>query len=184
MRQDGLEREPEPELFAPYLQQSRIASGHGYQNRVHLNIVVRLTGDADSTVAAIRKIAAELDPTQPLYAVRSMSSVLAEATALRRLHTTLMEIFAGVALFLGRGHLWRDLGERDGKNRRDRVAHSRRRGSPRCVQSVSYAGRQTDFLGSGYRLMLGVAFNRTLSSFLFNTPIYIGNDPGGSAVAP
>jgi putative ABC transport system permease protein len=173
VRQDGLEREPEPELFAPYLQQPRIASGHGYQNRLHLNIVARLAGDADSTIAAIRKIAAELDPTQPLYAVRSMSSVLAEATALRRLHTTLMEIFAGVALFLAAVGIY---GVTSGSVM-ERTAEIGLRMAVGADRHDVYSlflmqGAKLIFSGLAIGLLLGVAFNRTLSSFLFNTPIY------------
>jgi putative ABC transport system permease protein len=173
VRQDGLEREPEPELFAPYLQQPRIASGHGYQNRLHWNIVARLAGDADSTIAAIRKIAAELDPTQPLYAVRSMSSVLAEATALRRLHTTLMEIFAGVALFLAAVGIY---GVTSGSVM-ERTAEIGLRMAVGADRHDVYSlflmqGAKLIFSGLAIGLLLGVAFNRTLSSFLFNTPIY------------
>jgi putative ABC transport system permease protein len=173
VRQDALEKQPEPELFAPYLQQPRIASGHGYQNRVHMNIVVRLAGDTDSIVAAIRKIAAEIDPTQPLYAVRSMSSVLAEATALRRLHTTLMEIFAGVALFLAAVGIY---GVTSG-NVTERTAEIGLRMAVGADRGDVYRlflvqGAKLIFSGLIIGLILGVAFNRTVSSFLFNTSVY------------
>lgn len=100
VRQDSLEKAPDPEVFIPYTQRPRIAPAHGYQNRVHMNLVTWVTGDPDTAVAAIRKIAAQLDGNQPIYGVRTMSAVLAEATALRRLYATLLEIFAGFALFL------------------------------------------------------------------------------------
>jgi putative ABC transport system permease protein len=138
-----------------------------------MNIVVRLAGDTDATVAAIRKIAAEIDSAQPLYAVRTMSSVLAEATALRRLHTTLMEIFAGVALFLAAVGLFgvtsgsvtertAEIGLRMavGADRRD------------VYRLFFVQGAKLIFSGLTIGLLLGVAFNRTLSSFLFNTPVY------------
>jgi ABC-type antimicrobial peptide transport system permease subunit len=173
VRQDVLERKPEPELFVPYLQQPRIASGHGYQNRVHLNIVVRVAGDSDSTVAAIRKIAAEIDSTQPLYAVQSMSSVLAESTALRRLHTALMEIFAGVALFLAAVGIY---GVTSGSvmERTAEIGLRMAVGADRGdVYRLFFAqGAKLIFSGLIIGLLLGVAFNRTLSSFLFNTPVY------------
>jgi putative ABC transport system permease protein len=173
VRQDVLERKPEPELFAPYWQQPRTAFGHGYQNRVHLNIVVRAGGDADSTVAAIRKIAAEIDSSQPLYAVQSMSSVLAESTALRRLHTTLMEIFAGVALFLAAVGIY---GVTSGSVI-ERTAEIGLRMAVGADRSDVYRlffiqGAKLIFSGLIIGLLLGVAFNRTLSSFLFNTPVY------------
>jgi putative ABC transport system permease protein len=98
--QDALEKKSDPEIFVPYLQQQQIASGHGYQNRVHMNIVVRTLTEPGLTIAAIRKIAAQMDNKQPVYGVRTMAAVLADAMSLRRLHTTLMEVFAGFALFL------------------------------------------------------------------------------------
>jgi putative ABC transport system permease protein len=100
VRQDTPENGPEPEIFVPYLQQPRVAAGHGYQNRAHKNVVVRIEGDADSAVSAIRRIAAQMDSNQPIYGVRTMARVLAETTALRRLNTTLIEMFAAIALFL------------------------------------------------------------------------------------
>jgi putative ABC transport system permease protein len=135
--------------------------------------VARLAGNADSTTAAIRKIAAELDPTQPLYAVRSMSSVLAEATALRRLHTTLMEIFAGVALFLAAVGIY---GVTSGSVM-ERTAEIGLRMAVGADRHDVYSlflmqGAKLIFSGLAIGLLLGVAFNRTLSSFLFNTPIY------------
>lgn len=100
VRQDSLEKTPDPEIFVPYQQQPQIAAGHGYQNRVHMNLVVKVKGNPDATVAAIRKTAAQMDANQPIYGVRTMSTVLSEATALRRLHATLVGIFAAFALFL------------------------------------------------------------------------------------
>jgi putative ABC transport system permease protein len=100
VRQDSLEKSPEPEIFVPYQQQPQMVAGHGYQNRVHMNLVVKVAGNPDATVAAIRNIAAQMDGNQSVYGVRTMSTVVAEVTALRRLHAVLMGIFAGFALLL------------------------------------------------------------------------------------
>jgi len=173
VHQDTLERKPEPELFVPFWQQPRIAPGHGYQNRVHMNIVVRLAGEPEATIAAVRKIAAEIDPTQPLYAARSMSSVLAEATALRRMHTRLMEIFAGVALFLAAVGIYSVISgsvtERTGEiGLRMAVGADRRD----VYRLFLVQGCKLIFSGLTIGLIAGLAFNRILSSFLFNTSVY------------
>jgi ABC-type antimicrobial peptide transport system permease subunit len=65
-----------------------------------MNVVVHISGDANSTIASVRKIAAELDSNQPIYDVQTLPEVISETTALRRLHATLLEIFALVALLL------------------------------------------------------------------------------------
>jgi len=100
VHQDALEKQPEPEIYTPFLQQPAVASGHGYQNRVHMNVVIHISGDANSTIASVRKIAVELDSNQPVYDVRTLSDVVSETTALNRLHALLLEMFAVVALLL------------------------------------------------------------------------------------
>jgi putative ABC transport system permease protein len=100
VRQESLEKESEPEIFTSFLQQPSVTSGHGYQNRVHMTIVVRAIAEPAATVGAIRKIAAEMDDTQPIYGIRPMPEVLAESTSLRRLYASLLELMAGIALFL------------------------------------------------------------------------------------
>lgn len=93
-------KSPEPEIFTPYRQQPPVAPGHGYQNRVHMSVVANAAGDLDSLAASIRKIAAQLGSNQPIYGIRTLATVLSETTALRRIFTTLLEMFAGFALFL------------------------------------------------------------------------------------
>ncbi|HYL61953.1 MAG TPA: ABC transporter permease [Candidatus Methylomirabilis sp.] len=100
VRQDALEKEPAPEIFVPYLQQPGITSAHGYQNRVHMTVVVRTSKNPSATIAAIRQIAAQMDESQPVYGIRTMSDVLSESTALRHLYAKLLELIAGIALFL------------------------------------------------------------------------------------
>ncbi|MGC1295421.1 MAG: FtsX-like permease family protein, partial [Alloacidobacterium sp.] len=100
VHQDTLDKQPEPEIYTPFLQQPAVASGHGYQNRVHMNVVIHISGDANSTIASVRKIAAELDSNQPIYDVQTLPDVVSETTALNRLHASLLEIFAVIALLL------------------------------------------------------------------------------------
>ena len=89
-----------PELFVPFTQQPPIAAGHGYQNRVHMNIVARSARDPEAIVAAVRAIAARMDSSQPVYGVRTMATVVADAMSFRRLHTSLLALAAAAALFL------------------------------------------------------------------------------------
>jgi putative ABC transport system permease protein len=100
VRQVSPEVSTAPEVFVPFTQQSRVASGHGYQNRVHMSLVVRSANDPRSTVGTIRAVAARLDGTQPVFGVRSMSEVVSDAMSFRRLYTILLALAAAVALFL------------------------------------------------------------------------------------
>jgi len=175
VRQDSLEKKPDAEIFVPYMQQPPIAAGHGYQNRVHMNLVAKVSGDPDTTVTAIRKIAAQMDDNQPIYAVRTMSAVLAEATALRRLHATLMEIFAGFALFLSAISLYGAVSQ----NVSERTAEI----GLRMAIGATTAGIYRLFMVHGLKLILagmiggivlGFYASRVLSSFLFEISV---NDP-------
>ncbi len=169
VRQDALEKKPEPEIFVPYWQQPPIANGHGYQNQVHMHVVARVAGDPNATVAAIRKFAAQMDNNQPVYGVRTMSGVLAEATALRRLHTTLMEIFAGFALLLSAigiyGVISHDVHERTAEiGLRMAVGAT----AAKIHALFFLQGLKLIFFGALIGLTVGLACGRILRSFLFD----------------
>jgi putative ABC transport system permease protein len=100
VHQDSLERGADPEIFVSYLQQTPVTSAHGYQNRVHMTVVVRAAGEPAATIGAVRRIAAEMDQTQPVFGVRSMAEILLQSTSLRRLYARLLELMAGIAVFL------------------------------------------------------------------------------------
>ena len=100
VRQSALDQDPEPEIFVPFLQQANISSAHGYQNRVHMSLVLRAVSDPAVVVAEVRKIAAEMDASQPVFGIRTMPEVVAESTSLRRLYAKLLELVAGIAVFL------------------------------------------------------------------------------------
>ncbi len=176
VRQDAPENEPEPEIFVPYLQQPRVASGHGYQNRVHMNVVVRTEGDADSAVSAIRRTAAQMDNNQPIYGVRTMASVLAETTALRRLNTTLIEMFAAIALFLSAIGVFsvisRSVSERTAEiGLRMTVGAT----SATIYRQLLLEGLRLILPGIIIGLLLSLAFGRVLNASLFHISTY---DPG------
>jgi len=100
VRQNSLDETPVPEIFVPYTQQRDITPAYGYQNRVHMTIVLRTVAEPATVVSSLRRIAAEMDSSQPIYGVRSMSEVVSESTSLQRLCTNLLELIAGIALFL------------------------------------------------------------------------------------
>ncbi|HVH86711.1 MAG TPA: ABC transporter permease, partial [Terriglobales bacterium] len=100
IRQNTLDQLPLPEIFTSLFQQPTVNFAHGYQNRVHMNLVLKTQADAESAVTAVRKIAASLDGNQPVYAVRTMSEVVSASLAYRTLYTRWLELFAAIALFL------------------------------------------------------------------------------------
>jgi putative ABC transport system permease protein len=64
------------------------------------NIVIRTQGDPLSIVGAVRKEVQALDPDQPIAAVRTMNEWVAMSVAAPRYSTTLLALFAALAMIL------------------------------------------------------------------------------------
>jgi len=181
VRQDSLERGAEPEIFSSFLQQPRLTSGHGYQNRVHMTIVVRTVSESVAIVAIVRKIAAEMDDSQPVYGIRTMPDVLSESTSLRRLYARLLELMAGIALFLSTIGIY------------GVVSHSVAQRTGEIGLRIAIGAATTDILrlvfSQGGKLIIGglsaglalsLTLNRFLTSYLFGID---AGDPGTMAAA-
>jgi putative ABC transport system permease protein len=65
-----------------------------------MTVIVKAAGDPNQLIAAVRQKVREIDPDQPIYAIRSMDDIRAESVAPERLNLTLLSIFAGIALVL------------------------------------------------------------------------------------
>jgi len=65
-----------------------------------VNLVIRSQGDLASLAAAVRKEVLQIDPNQPVADVRTMEQWLERAVAGPRYRTTLLGLFALVALAL------------------------------------------------------------------------------------
>jgi predicted permease len=168
VRQESLEKEGEPEIFASFLQQPSVTSGHGYQNRVHMTIVVRAIAEPASTVGAIRTIAAEMDNTQPIYAIRTMPEVLAESTSLRRLYVRLLELMAGIALFLSAIGIYSVVSHLVAQRTSEfglRIAVGA--STSDILRLVFKQGGKLIIAGLGVGLALSLTLNRFLTSYLY-----------------
>jgi putative ABC transport system permease protein len=168
VRQESLEKEAEPEIFASFLQQPSVTSGHGYQNRVHMTIVVRAIAEPADTVGAIRRIAAEMDNTQPIYGIRTMPEVLAESTSLRRLHVRLLELMAGIALFLSAIGIYSVVSHLVAQRTSEfglRIAVGATTSD--ILRLVFKQGGKLIIAGLGVGLALSLTLNRFLTSYLY-----------------
>jgi predicted permease len=88
----GLDAPPEPEIFASTRQLA------GAWNQLYL--ALRTTGDPRATLPAVRDLVHEMDPQQPVYAVRTMNEAYAAAALQRRVATIALSVFALFALLL------------------------------------------------------------------------------------
>jgi predicted permease len=91
VRNGGLERPAEPEMFAPIA-----AAGGGNQ----FFLLVRTSVDPRAALPAIRTLVQSMDPDQPIYAVRTMDEVYANALTARRFTMFALALFAALALVL------------------------------------------------------------------------------------
>jgi putative ABC transport system permease protein len=90
IRNRSLNMEPAPAYYVPQTQTPFD----------QMTVVVKTTNDPRSVVAAVTKEVAALDRDLPVFGVKTMDEYLAASVAAPRFNTTLLSIFAAVALAL------------------------------------------------------------------------------------
>jgi ABC-type antimicrobial peptide transport system permease subunit len=90
VREGGLEREPGSQMYFP-------ARSNMEQN---LALVVRGTGSAQALLAGMTRAVRDVDPSQPVYNVRTMADVVGASMAARRANTLLITLVGGLALLI------------------------------------------------------------------------------------
>jgi putative ABC transport system permease protein len=88
IRHHALEIEPLPALYLPALQGNR------------WNLVIRVQGDPANLAAAVRHEVKAIDPNQPVADVKTMEDWLTTAVSAPRYRTSLLALFALIALVL------------------------------------------------------------------------------------
>ncbi len=88
----GLDQDPFPEVFAVHEQ---IGAA---QNQLFLTL--RTEADAAAILPEVRRIVAEADPDQPIYAIQTVDEAFAAAAGSRRLVTLMLTVFGAFALTL------------------------------------------------------------------------------------
>jgi putative ABC transport system permease protein len=100
----GLRGDAPPVAYASYLQQPDALPGGRATGSLRKNLVLRFAPGSESrqadAVAAIRKMVAEMDKDQPVYAVMSLEQLLAGSVWAWRFYSQLLGTFAGAALLL------------------------------------------------------------------------------------
>jgi len=90
VHQSGLDEEAAPHIYVSYKQLVPQRTG----------LVVRTAVDPLSLAGDIRSQIREIDPDQPIYNVNSMTALMSEKVAPRRLNLVLLGAFAGLAVLL------------------------------------------------------------------------------------
>ena len=97
VRQRGLEREPEPQLFVDFRQWTEQALP-----RFPLGpyFALRANVDPGTAIARVRQLARDVEPTATLFNVATMEQLVATTVARRRMYATLLGVFAAVGVAL------------------------------------------------------------------------------------
>src|SRR5262245_43600488 len=90
VKHEGLETEPQPEMYIPDRQLPER----------EMNLVIRAAVDPATLAAAVRSAVSSIDPDQPVANIKPMSKLLADSIAKPRFNYLLLTIFAAVALIL------------------------------------------------------------------------------------
>ena len=90
IRNRALNTPPQPAYYVP---QTQVPFSQ-------MTVVVKTTNDPHSVISAATKEVAAMDPELPLFGVKTMREYLASSVATPRFSTTLLSIFAAVALVL------------------------------------------------------------------------------------
>jgi putative ABC transport system permease protein len=90
VRQGAPDQPALPEFYLSY----RLVAGQ------EMSLVVRTVGDPDALAGRVVQSIRSVDPTQPVFGVKSMERLLANAEAERRFSLLLLSLFAAIALLL------------------------------------------------------------------------------------
>jgi putative ABC transport system permease protein len=90
IKNNGLDAAPDPSFYVPYAQDSHSDMG----------IFVRTIADPASVAAAVRNQVVNLDPTRPIFNLKTIERMIHERTSPKRIMTVVMSVLAMVALLL------------------------------------------------------------------------------------
>ena len=154
----GVDQPVLSEVFVPYAQRP---GGGG-------SILVRSTKDAAALAPAIREAVESIDPDMPIYQVRTLSSLVAENVAPRRLSVLLLGLFAGLALLLAAVGIYGLMSYNVTQRHREIGIRMALGASPRDVlQLVIRHSASLVGLGVVLGVIAAVGLTRVLSTLLF-----------------
>ena len=181
VRFQTLENAPLRDVFIPYLQAPRSAA----------MLYLRTPGNPNQLLGPLRALLRELDPSLPVYDVRTLTDRMALATFRPRYTTWVLGAFAAAALALAAVGIYALLAYEVAQRRREiGIRMALGAGSARVIRGVMSRGLLLAGVGILLGIPLAIGLSRFLAALLFGvTP----NDPatyaaiiltlGGAALA-
>jgi putative ABC transport system permease protein len=134
-------------------------------------LVIRTAGQPYGVVDEIAKTLRSLDPSAPLYNVKSMEDYLALALGRARFQTVLLGLFAGIALLLTAVGLYGVMAQSVAQRTQEigiRLALGATRESVRSM--ILRRGTILSLAGTGLGLVGAIIFARLIESLLYEIP--------------
>jgi predicted permease len=159
VRLESLVDAPTPALYFLHSDQS------GYRN---LSLVVRSTMAPASVLEAVTREIRDFDPRIPVYNIRTLDDVVAQAVAQPRFSTTLLVLFSGLAMLLAAIGIYGVVSYGVGQRTRElgvRVALGARPWD--TLRLVLQEGMRTVGIGIAVGLIAALWLTRSLRSLLF-----------------
>lgn len=163
----SLASESSSEMYLPYRQADQVLPV------TTLSLVVRTAGDPLALTQSLRSAVQNIDPSQPVTAIRSMDENIAQSISQPRFRTILLTVFAGIALVLAAVGIFGVMAYSVAQRTRElglRMALGASRG--RVLQLVLAHGVRLTLVGVGIGLVGTFLLTRYVSTLLFNVPAY------------
>ena len=97
IRMSRQQRQIQPAIYVPYLQQTPRWMGAGYSLRAGMFFVLRTKSNPLSLAASVRQAVAEVDPNKPVANIQTVEKNLDNQVQYVRLYVLLLGIFGGIA---------------------------------------------------------------------------------------
>ena len=158
VRFDGLDREPRPEVYISYQQQSLR----------FMTLVIKTNGNPLDSVGAVRSQILAIDPDLPVFKAESLEHIVSESVARPRFNMYLLGVFALIALMLSVIGIYGLMSYSVSQRTHEigiRMAMGARAGD--VIRMIVGQGMLLAAAGIGIGLVAAVALTRVFSSFLF-----------------
>jgi predicted permease len=166
------EREPDPIVYASYLQQGSDYRGGSIMAHLAQTVVVRSASGwgsgAAGLIAAVKKAVAEVDPDQPVTGIMTMEQSLARSIGDAQFYARLLEIFALIALLLAVIGIYGSMSYFVTERTHEigiRVALGAQRAS--ILGLVTRLGLKLALTGVAIGVVLALGLTRVIAQFLF-----------------
>jgi putative ABC transport system permease protein len=162
VRQMGLDEPVKAEMYFPYQQQA------DYDFYMPRDLAIRTSGNTANVVGAVRQIINQVDPDQPISNIATLSDVLGEEAAPRRMGMIMLVAFAGLALLLASLGIYGVLAYFVTQHTNEIGVLMAVGASPLNILGlVLKKGMGLTLLGVGIGLVASFALTRLMSSLLF-----------------